>query len=252
MVESRVVWGLLKPLIYVAFVSSCVVGYETLLKVRARVVFFFWRVSGVCLSLRCVGDCVAEPTPPHQPAHPFHAARPPPPNPAQHHLIVPDWMPHVNQVAKEPFGLTSFALSLLLVFRTNARCARSPALLCLPACRLCCLLDGGGPRCVGVLVPVKSVSKVWGSEARIARRLMTSLPLRTILTPPARPPPQLRALGRRPQDVGPAAEPQPRPRPPGGGWWWGADGGVVVVVVVGGGGGGGGGALRSVGVMFGL
>jgi predicted membrane chloride channel (bestrophin family) len=34
---------------------------------------------------------------------------------------MPPWVPSLQLGSKEPFGLTSFALSLLLVFRTNAR-----------------------------------------------------------------------------------------------------------------------------------
>ena len=33
---------------------------------------------------------------------------------------LPAWLPSLQVASKEPFGLTSFALSLLLVFRTNA------------------------------------------------------------------------------------------------------------------------------------
>jgi len=35
--------------------------------------------------------------------------------------MFPLWVPSVQLNSKEVFGLTSFALSLLLVFRTNAR-----------------------------------------------------------------------------------------------------------------------------------
>jgi hypothetical protein len=37
--------------------------------------------------------------------------------------VIPLWAPSISLNSKEVFGLTSFALSLLLVFRTNARCS---------------------------------------------------------------------------------------------------------------------------------
>ncbi|KAI8466344.1 MAG: Bestrophin, RFP-TM, chloride channel-domain-containing protein [Monoraphidium minutum] len=72
MFTSRVVWGLSRPLTYVAGVSSFVVAYETL------------RINGV----------------------------------------LPEGLPSIQLTSKEPFGLTSFALSLLLVFRTNSSYGR--------------------------------------------------------------------------------------------------------------------------------
>ncbi|KIY98116.1 hypothetical protein MNEG_9845 [Monoraphidium neglectum] len=69
---SRVVWGLARPLLYVAAVAAAVVAYE---------------------SLRQAG-------------------------------LLPAALPSVQLTSKEPFGLTSFALSLLLVFRTNSSYGR--------------------------------------------------------------------------------------------------------------------------------
>ncbi|KAI8464599.1 MAG: Bestrophin, RFP-TM, chloride channel-domain-containing protein [Monoraphidium minutum] len=72
MFTSRVIWGLARPLLFVAAISAAVVAYEAL------------RAAGL-----------------------LHPA-----------------LPSVQLTSKEPFGLTSFALSLLLVFRTNASYAR--------------------------------------------------------------------------------------------------------------------------------
>ena len=43
-----------------------------------------------------------------------------PPRTTKQEGQLPAWLPSLQVASKEPFGLTSFALSLLLVFRTNA------------------------------------------------------------------------------------------------------------------------------------
>ena len=56
------------------------------------------------------------PPPPHRPGH-LHPR-------CEQQGVLPEGLPELTLSAKEPFTLTSFALSLLLVFRTNSRCVR--------------------------------------------------------------------------------------------------------------------------------
>jgi hypothetical protein len=116
LLDSNILGGLLKPLAYVACVSMAVMAYNLLVEVGSRALRASWCAGGsACLGCRQQRE--ARPGW-HQPPASCHPARPCfvcPPVPVQAGKL-PLW-PILNVAANAPFGLTSFALSLLLVFR---------------------------------------------------------------------------------------------------------------------------------------
>jgi hypothetical protein len=137
--SSRVVRGLSKPLFYMVAVSSFVCAYETARAVGARALSAAPPSAPRRLPaapLDAPAPCQSRPAP--RPPCAARSARPPRPTPAPCRLppvppppqagVIPLWAPSLQLNSKEVFGLTSFALSLLLVFRTNARWARGRGL----------------------------------------------------------------------------------------------------------------------------
>jgi hypothetical protein len=122
LMQSGVLRGLAQPLLSVAGISVLVCLYEDLLQVRARPALLpaGWRARAcwqACLLAAACRAWAAEPRPR------THTCRPPDAPPLAQDGTLPSYMP-TFQLPLAPFELTSFALSLLLVFRTNTRHAR--------------------------------------------------------------------------------------------------------------------------------
>ena len=104
LLQSSIVRGLARPLLSCAGVATLVCIYEDSLRVGG----WGWEWEAVSVGGCHVGEWEGMRV---------GLQRPPRPAPPQEGLL-PPWLPTLL-MPTDPFNLTSFALSLLLVFRTN-------------------------------------------------------------------------------------------------------------------------------------